>query len=418
MKIFVQIASYRDPELVKTLEDILDKAKKPKNLVFAIARQYANEDGFDNLDKWRKDKRFKILDIPYADSKGACWARNKLQQLYNNEEYTLQLDSHMRFNQDWDVELIKIVKGLQKDGYKKPLLTSYACSYEPTNDPAGRVQDPWRMVFDRFAPEGNVFFMPETIDDWKTLKKPIPARFYSAHYAFTIGQFAKEVQHNPEYYFHGEEISIAVRAYTWGYDLFHPHIPIIYHEYTRKGKVKQWDDDKEWVKRNDRAHYLNKRLFGVDGVEQEGHDGLYGFGPVRTLRDYEKYAGIHFAKRAVQQWTIDKKNPPVKGEYKTEEEWENSFSIIFRHCVDVQYDSVPEKDYEYWVVAFHDENDETLYRKDADKNEINSMMNDPDKYCKIWRDFQTTKQPKYWVVWPYSTSKGWCDRITGQLNIG
>ena len=418
MKIFVQIASYRDPELVKTIEDILDKAKKPKNLVFAIARQYADEDGFDNLDKWRKDKRFKILDIPYAESKGACWARNKLQQLYNNEEYTLQLDSHMRFNQDWDDTLIKIIKGLQKDGYKKPLLTSYACSYEPTNDPAGRVQDPWRMVFDRFAPEGNVFFTPETIDEWKTLKKPIPARFYSAHYAFTLGQFAKEVQHNPEYYFHGEEISIAVRAYTWGYDLFHPHFPIIYHEYTRKGKVKQWDDDKEWVKRNDRAHYLNKRLFGVDGVEQEGHDGLYGFGPVRTLRDYEKYAGIHFAKRAVQQWTIEKKNPPVKEEYETEEEWEKSFSIIFRHCIDVQYDSVPEKDYEYWVVAFHDENDETLYRRDADKNEINSMMNDPDKYCKIWRDFQTTKQPKYWVVWPYSTSKGWCDRITGQLNIG
>ena len=418
MKIFVQIASYRDPELVKTIEDILDKAKKPKNLVFAIARQYADEDGFDNLDKWRKDKRFKILDIPYKESEGACWARNLIQQLYNNEEYTLQLDSHMRFNQDWDDTLIKIIKGLQKDGYKKPLLTSYACSYEPTNDPAGRVQDPWRMVFDRFAPEGNVFFMPETIDEWKTLKKPIPARFYSAHYCFTLGQFAKEVQHNPEYYFHGEEISIAVRAYTWGYDLFHPHFPIIYHEYTRKGKVKQWDDDKEWVKRNDRAHYLNKRLFGVDGVEQEGHDGLYGFGPVRTLRDYEKYSGIHFAKRAVQQWTIDKKNPPVKEEYNTEEEWEKSFSIIFRHCIDVQYDSVPEKDYEYWVVAFHDDNDETLYRRDADKNEINSMMNDPDKYCKIWRDFQTTKQPKYWVVWPYSTSKGWCDRITGQLNIG
>ena len=63
-------------------------------------------------------------------------------------------------------------------------------------------------------------------------------------------------------------------------------------------------------------------------------------------------------------------------------------------------------------------NDETLYRRDADKNEINSMMSDPDKYCKIWRDFPTTKQPKYWVVWPYSTSKGWCDRLTGQLNIG
>jgi hypothetical protein len=83
MKIFIQIASYRDPELVKTIEDILDKAKKPKNLVFAIARQYANEDGFDNLDKWRKDKRFKILDIPYQDAKGVCWARNLTQPLYH-----------------------------------------------------------------------------------------------------------------------------------------------------------------------------------------------------------------------------------------------------------------------------------------------------------------------------------------------
>ena len=418
MKIFVQIASYRDPELVKTIEDILDKAKKPNNLVFGIARQYSDEDGFDNLDKWRKDKRFKILDIPYADSEGACWARNLIQQLYNNEEYTLQLDSHMRFNKDWDDTLIKMLKGLQKDGYKKPLLTSYACSYDPTNDPAGRVQDPWKMVFDRFSPEGNVFFTPETIDEWKTLKKPIPARFYSAHYAFTLGQFAKEVQHNPEYYFHGEEISIAVRAYTWGYDLFHPHIPVIYHEYTRKGKVKQWDDDKEWVKRNDRAHYLNKRMFGVDGVEQEGHDGLFGFGPVRPLRAYEIYSGINFAKRAVQKWTIDKKNPPVIEVYNTEEEWLNSFSIVFKHCIDVGYHLVPEKDYDFWVVAYHDENDETLYRRDADKNEIASMVSDPDGYCKIWRDFQTTKQPKYWVVWPYSASKGWCERLTGELNIG
>jgi hypothetical protein len=28
---------------------------------------------------------------------------------------------------------------------------------------------------------------------------------------------------------------------------------------------------------------------------------------------------------------------------------------------------------------------------------------------------QTENKPKYWVVWPYSTSKGWCERITGNL---
>ena len=35
----------------------------------------------------------------------------------------------------------------------------------------------------------------------------------------------------------------------------------------------------------------------MDGEKQEGHDGPYGFGPVRTLTDYEKYAGILFSKR-------------------------------------------------------------------------------------------------------------------------
>ena len=64
MKIFVQIAAYRDPQLVPTIKDMLANAKKPKNIVLGIARQYSPEDGFDNLDEYRKDKRFRILDIP------------------------------------------------------------------------------------------------------------------------------------------------------------------------------------------------------------------------------------------------------------------------------------------------------------------------------------------------------------------
>ena len=155
----------------------------------------------------------------------------------------------------------------------------------------------------------------------------------------------------------------------------------------------------------------------MDGEPQEGHEGKYGFGTVRTLRQYEEYAGILFEKRAVQQETLDKKYPPNPSidTYGSEEEWKNSFAQIFKHCIDIGFSQVPEKDYDFWVVAFHDELDETLYRKDADKHEIDRMMKDPDGYCKVWRDFQTAKKPKYWVVWPYSTSKGWCERITGNL---
>ena len=331
MKIFVQIAAYRDPQLIPTIENMLENAKRPKNLVIGVARQFHPEDGFDDLSKYKKDKRFRILDIPYTESKGVCWARHQVQQLYGGEEYTLQIDSHMRFEKDWDDEMIKMIKQLQKKGHKKPLLTSYVSSFDPDNDPQARVKEPWRMTFDRFTPEGVVFFLPETIPGWQELKQPIPSRFYSAHYCFTLGEFSKEVQHDPEFYFHGEEISISVRAYTYGYDLFHPHKVLIWHEYTRKGRTKQWDDDKDWHLRNAACHIKNRQLLGVDG---EKYDGDYSewFGTERTIRDYEKYAGLLFETRGIQQETIDKKYPPNTYKFETEDEWKK-LSLLYSNIV-------------------------------------------------------------------------------------
>ena len=46
-KIFVQIASYRDPELLPTIEDMLKKAKNPENLVFGICWQYDETEDVD-----------------------------------------------------------------------------------------------------------------------------------------------------------------------------------------------------------------------------------------------------------------------------------------------------------------------------------------------------------------------------------
>lgn len=415
-KIFIQIASYRDPQLIPTIEDAINNALHPENLVFSIARQYHDDDGFDDLSQYSEDLRFRILNIPYNESKGVCWARNLTQQMYDDEEYTLQIDSHMRFRKNWDYYLINMVKNLQKKGHKKPLLTGYVSSFNPENDPQERIQEPWRMVFDRFIPEGAIFFLPETIPYWKGLKSPVPARFYSAHFCFTLGQFAKEVPHDPQFYFHGEEISIAVRAYTHGYDLFHPHILTLWHEYTRKGRTKQWDDDKEWGEKNRLAHLKNRKLFSMDGeVYNPEEFGIYGFGTERTLRDYEKYAGINFKDRSVQKHTLDKKYPPNPYTYNTEEEWLASFSKIFKHCIDISFESLPETDYDFIVVAFHNDAGDTLHRQDINGDDVLNLKSDPDGYCKIWREFLTPETPTNWVVWPHSVSKGWCDKIAGNL---
>jgi len=415
MKIFIQIASYRDPELIPTIKNCLLNAKNPESLVFGICRQYHIDDKFDDLSEYENDERFRIVDVPYLDAKGVCWARNMVQQLYDGEDYTLQIDSHMRFEKNWDETLINMVVDLQKKGHKKPLLTGYVSSYNPQNDPEGRVNVPWRMVFDRFIPEGAVFFLPETIPNWETLTEPITSRFYSAHFCFTLGVFSKEVQHNPNFYFHGEEISIAVRAYTHGYDLFHPHKVVIWHEYTRNGRTKQWDDDKEWYKKNEKAHLLNRMLFGMDGIMQEGHDDIYGFGKERTLKDYEKYAGLLFSKRAVQQYTINKQYPPNPYNYETEDEWVNSFSTVFKHCIDLYKGSLKESDYDFWAVIFLDDNGNEIFRKDADKNEINNILSKQGDFVNVWREFNTTIKPTEWVVWTHTTSKGWGERLTGKL---
>lgn len=412
--IFIQIASYRDPELVPTLDDLFKNASNPDRLKVCIAWQHSSDDSWDNLDKYQKDSRVKIIDIPYKKSKGACWARNIIQGEYSNEDYTLQLDSHHRFIKGWDSELITMYKNLQSKGVDKPLLTGYIPSFDPENDPAGRTQEPWWMTFDRFTPEGVVFFLPASIPGWKELNSPVPSRFYSAHFAFTTGKFCLEVPHDPEFYFHGEEITIAVRAFTHGYDLFHPHKVIAWHEYTRKGRTKNWDDNPEWSQANKHTHSQTRKLLGIDGeIDEQLRNGPYGLGTTRTLVEYEKYAGIRFRDRGIQQYTLDNQlapNPPVSN-------YDESFFTKFKHCIDIHKDSVPENDYEFWVVAFHDKDGKDLYRKDCDKAEVETLLtsaNVKDGWINIWREYDGPK-PNKWVVWPFSTSKGWCERIEGNL---
>ena len=96
-KIFVQIASYRDPELVTTIEDMINKAKNPQNLTFGICWQYDSSEPitmFDGIEKFRISKHH------YGESEGLGWARHITNTLYDDEEYTLQIDSHHRFVQD------------------------------------------------------------------------------------------------------------------------------------------------------------------------------------------------------------------------------------------------------------------------------------------------------------------------------
>jgi len=419
--IFIQIAAYRDPELLPTLDNLIHNARYKKRLKICIAWQNSKEDSWDNLDKYKNNPNIKILDIPHTESEGVCWARNKIQQHYNKEDFTLQLDSHHRFVKHWDVKLIDMFNSLVDDGYPKPLITAYIPPYHPENDPEGRSDEIWKMEFDRYAVEGYIATKPHHIDNYKkTLSKPIPSRFYSAHFAFTVGKFCLEVPHDPNMYFHGEEPSIAVRAYTSGYDLFHPHRIIAWHEYTREGKTKQWDDNSKWVEKNQESHRRFRLLFSMDGVKCTpcAMKALkpYILGNERSLQDYERFSGIRYEDRSVQKYTLEYNIPP-NPVITDEVLYNNSFVSMFKHCVDIHKDSLTHDDYDFWVIAFESEDGKEVVRLDADKIEVDKYMSqikEGTEWLKIWRQYNGKKLDKV-VVWPHSISKGWVDRIENKL---
>jgi hypothetical protein len=88
--ILIHLPAYRDPELVPTIKDALAMAKYPKRVHFGICRQYCETDGFDNLDEFREDKRFHIMDVPYLEAQGLPWARAQINEnLLTNQDYIL-----------------------------------------------------------------------------------------------------------------------------------------------------------------------------------------------------------------------------------------------------------------------------------------------------------------------------------------
>lgn len=301
--IFVNIASYRDPELIPTVLDLIEKVSDIKQLRVVVAWQHDDNESIEPV-----KHLIEYIDIPYVESKGVCWARNLIQQKYNGEEYTLQLDSHHRFVKDWDVELIQMYQQCKNMGSDFPILTSYLPNYDAIKNTF--IEEAWQMRVEKFMDEGPLFFVPEPIANFNQLTAPIPARFYSGHFAFTDGNFNNTVKYDSDYYFYGEETNMAVRAFTHGYDLYHPHKIIAWHQYDRATRPTHWNDHQlsgyEWWTIDKKS---TKKFCDDFGVGRQSHN-IATFGTIRSLADYETYAGIRFSDKYISDYTLSNLPPP------------------------------------------------------------------------------------------------------------
>jgi hypothetical protein len=321
---------------------------------------------------------------------------------------------------------------IKETGSDKPILSTCGTPY--FTDKMHEVDlTPTRAVFNRFTPQGILHHKPQYMDDYRKIKAPEPARFVSGHFLFTTGDFIENVPSDPGLYFNGEEISLAVRAYTHGYDLFHPNKLILYHLYHRPHINQHVVDHDPWNSECTEPWWSNlevqnvkrvRALLGIPPSPTEPKEfnkevpdlGKFGLGTKRELIDYEKYAGINFKLQAVQSHTRHGSPPPNPMIIGGELDWSKAFKSSYTAILEFDPEEIDKPDdCSYWYVGAHDINKNEVHRQKIDgSTAIKLLTQSP---IRLAINITSFTEPHTWTICPYSASKGWVSRTTKQIKL-
>lgn len=406
--IFVSLAAYRDPQLLSTVQDCIRKASDPARLRFGICWQ---RDAEDPTLPWGDDSRFRVLDVNWRESKGACWARAEIMKLWQSENWFLQVDSHCRFADSWDAMLLRT---MAETGSDKPILSTYASPFTPGETEILR-DGPLQMVFQQFTPDGIPQLRPGAFPPRRVSKQPLRARFLAAGFLFAPGRFVEEVPYDPELYFMGEESAMTVRAFTHGYDLFHPAETIIWHDYIRADARKHWGDHSDaadvpspWSKLDEVSRRKVRRLLLGEPVES------FGLGQARTVKEYEAYAGLSFRYKKAQRYTLRGDEPPNPD---SPADWPDK---IYPWIATIRFtrEQIPEgslDDPMLWSLSILDRAGFEVCHRDVDPEELTPLAGAAGELAIIC-EFPSDAIPANWTLWPLTRSGQWLRKFGGQLS--
>ncbi len=408
--IFVSIAAYRDPQLGPTVLDCVRKATHPKRLRFGICWQH---DVAEGPLAFGGDDRFRILDANWRDSQGACWARAEIMKLWHGEDRFLQVDSHCRFAPGWDSMLLQCSAAT---GSAKPIISTYAAPFTPGENETLR-DATLQMIFQQFTAEGIPQLRPGAFPRGRNSTQPMRARFLAAGFLFAPGKFVQEVPYDPELYFMGEESAMTVRAFTHGYDLFHPAQTIVWHDYIRADAPKHWGDHSAggdgtapWSRLDGHSRRKIQRLLAGEGVES------FGLGDARTLSEYEAYAGISFRHQKVQAYTLRGAEPPNPD---AAADWPDK---IYPWIATLRFarERVPHgafADPMLWSLSVLDAEGHEVCHRDVTREEIAALASASGELA-IVCEFTSDTIPVSWTLWPLTRSGQWLPKFGDRLADG
>src|SRR6266853_2019652 len=121
-RIFVSIPSYRDRECQWTLRDMFERARHPERVFAGVCWQTVPDQDQDCFLLRPCPTQVRTIEFHALQARGLGWARAKAQSLWQGEEYSLQIDSHMRFADDWDEQMLDLLSACDAPD---PVLTVY-----------------------------------------------------------------------------------------------------------------------------------------------------------------------------------------------------------------------------------------------------------------------------------------------------
>ncbi len=303
--IFINIASYRDRWLWPTVRDALAKASRPGHLHFGIIDQSEPEHFPEPRDEpwW---PRVRYLRVPPIDARGPCWARYLAQGYYAGEAFYLQIDSHMLFQQDWDARLLDAWQAVAERTHERVILTTYPQGFRVrdgqivTDRPSNRPLVLRVKPDEALQPEHPVLHFRA---EWATGEAALPGFHVAGGCLFSAGRLVEEAPYDPRLYFHGEEQSLAIRAWTRGWDIWHPAGMPMFHLYKTAGAP---EEPQHWNAELDRQRAQRWWVLDMAAkarmkalLYERTLDGPFGLGQARTLEDFARFCGIDYPRRRI-----------------------------------------------------------------------------------------------------------------------
>lgn len=303
--IFVQIPCYRDFEINKTIASAINNASGEVKIIFGVHLCLLFDSEIEVKTEYSDWAVVRCKKSIAPENIGLQQSRYIANEFYNGEDYYLQIDSHMRFTKNWDLEAISMIKNYLNMGIQKPLITAYPPAYQYDDDNKTEKIDPNVNNVTRILFTENPRQFKKTLIPTQTAHRIPENCFYTASvsggFIFTFGSFAN-IKPNPKIAFWGEEPLIAARAFTHGFNLVVPNVSLVWHLYASQqpySKIRRhhaWRDfEKEWSGMVRFSDIEYRAIFTENIISQ------YAFGEQRSLQQYEEFSGLNFTTGTISQ---------------------------------------------------------------------------------------------------------------------